>query len=242
MWTCMMPFRIVVVLAPAGGNATTDGRKRLIDGVIVDYQYPSWGAPGKATNPDPSHQATGIGVDTILSWTAGADATSRDVYFGTTSPGDAQGNQVELTYDPPGDLDGNTTYYWRIDEKNAAQTTTGDVWYFTTETPPPDIFVYDISMSSYEPKSGYYAAYATIWIQDDDSEDIDGATVTGEWSDATTKGEEEGDTGGDGKITLESDDVKGGGTFRFTVTDVSATGYIYNSSKNNETYDEITVP
>ena len=26
----------------------------------------------------------------------------------------------------------STTYYWRIDEKNATGTTTGDVWSFTT--------------------------------------------------------------------------------------------------------------
>ena len=28
----------------------------------------------------------------------------------------------------------STTYYWRVDEKNAGGTTTGDVWSFTTET------------------------------------------------------------------------------------------------------------
>jgi hypothetical protein len=30
----------------------------------------------------------------------------------------------------------NKTYYWRCDEKNAAGTTTGDVWSFTTECFP----------------------------------------------------------------------------------------------------------
>ncbi|MEN6384947.1 MAG: LamG-like jellyroll fold domain-containing protein [Phycisphaerales bacterium] len=31
-------------------------------------------------------------------------------------------------------MSGNTTYYWRINEKNSTGTTTGDVWHFTTGT------------------------------------------------------------------------------------------------------------
>jgi len=94
--------------------------------------------PGKATNPSPSHQATGVSITADLSWTAGSGATSHDVYFGTDSTPDAgefEGNQGGTTYDP-GTLSYNTTYYWRIDEKNAGGTTTGDVWSFTTEQEP----------------------------------------------------------------------------------------------------------
>jgi hypothetical protein len=34
-------------------------------------------------------------------------------------------------------MDTSTTYYWRIDEKNAGGTTLGTVWSFTTVPPPP---------------------------------------------------------------------------------------------------------
>jgi hypothetical protein len=71
---------------------------------------------------------------TDLSWTAGAAATSHDVYFGTDSTPDStefKGNQTTTTFDP-GTLAYSTTYYWRIDEKNSIGTTTGDVWSFTT--------------------------------------------------------------------------------------------------------------
>ena len=88
-------------------------------------------APGKATSPTPANAATGVGVTTDLSWTAGSGATSHDVYFGTVSPGTFRGNQTGTTYDT-GTMANNTTYYWRIDEKNAGGTTTGDVWSFTT--------------------------------------------------------------------------------------------------------------
>jgi len=92
--------------------------------------------PDPATNPSPADGATDVSIDADLSWTAGAGATSHDVYFGTTSPGDFQGNQAGTTFDP-GTLANDTTYYWRIDEKNAAGTTTGVVWSFTTEAVPP---------------------------------------------------------------------------------------------------------
>jgi len=94
--------------------------------------------PGQASSPNPSDTATGVSISANLSWTAGSGATSHDVYFGTDSTPDAgefQGNQPGTTYNP-GIMDVNTTYYWRIDEKNAGGTTTGDVWSFTTGTAP----------------------------------------------------------------------------------------------------------
>jgi len=89
-------------------------------------------APAAASNPSPSNSATGVSITADLSWTAGSGATSRDVYFGTTSPGASQGNQTAATFDT-GTMDNDTTYYWRIDEVNTGGTTTGTVWSFTTE-------------------------------------------------------------------------------------------------------------
>jgi hypothetical protein len=87
--------------------------------------------PGKATSPSPSSGTADIGVTTDLSWTAGSGATSHLVYFGTVSPGTYQGEQTGNTFDT-GTMANNTTYYWRVDEKNASGTTTGDAWNFTT--------------------------------------------------------------------------------------------------------------
>ncbi len=91
--------------------------------------------PGKATNPDPPDGATDVSINADLSWTAGENTMSHDVYFGTDSTpdiGEYQGNQTSTTYDL-GTLEYSTTYYWRIDEINSYGTTTGDVWSFTTE-------------------------------------------------------------------------------------------------------------
>jgi hypothetical protein len=90
--------------------------------------------PGQASNPSPADRAKKIQNPT-LSWTAGTDATSHDVYFGTDSTpdsGEFQGNQTGTTFDP-GSLSGKTNYYWRIDEVNAQGTTTGTVWTFKTK-------------------------------------------------------------------------------------------------------------
>jgi hypothetical protein len=98
--------------------------------------------PGQASSPSPANGATYVAVDADLSWTAGIRATSHDVYFGTSSPGDFQGNQAGTTFDP-GALAYETTYYWRIDEKNEAGTTTGQVWSFTVvpDVPAADYYV-----------------------------------------------------------------------------------------------------
>jgi len=108
------------------------------EGVVWSFTTAQVPAPGKATNPSPTNSATSVSITADLSWTAGSGATSRDVYFGTTSPGDSKGNQTETTYDT-GTMSYETTYYWRIDEKNAGGTTTGDVWSFTTQAEPSGV-------------------------------------------------------------------------------------------------------
>ncbi len=68
-----------------------------------------------------------------LRWTSEYKATSHDIYFGTTNPPPFVVNQETTEFDP-GTLESDTTYYWRIDEKNANGTTTGDVWSFKTQS------------------------------------------------------------------------------------------------------------
>ncbi len=83
--------------------------------------------------------ATGVSINTDLHWASASGATSYDVYFGTDSTpdsGEYQANQNYTSYDL-GTLNYSTTYYWRIDSKNSAGTTTGTVYYFTTENSPP---------------------------------------------------------------------------------------------------------
>ena len=107
---------------------------------VMKHVYPPSGVepPGQASNPVPSTGATNVSRTQDLSWTAGSGATSRDVYFGTVTPPVTKviADGTVLTYDT-GTMATSTTYYWRVDEKNANGTTTGIVWSFTTVPPPP---------------------------------------------------------------------------------------------------------
>lgn len=96
--------------------------------------------PAKATSPIPAHNATNVSRSTSLEWSAPPDATSYFVYLGTTPSPDSNELQGELTgtmFHPDTTLQSDTTYYWRVDTKNAGGTSTGDVWSFTTEVKPP---------------------------------------------------------------------------------------------------------
>jgi len=97
------------------------------------WSFKTGSPPDPATEPNPPYGSVGIRTDPVLSWVAGAGATSHDVYFGKTSPGTFRGNQNQTTF-TPGSLAYETTYYWRIDEVNAAARTRGPVWSFTTKS------------------------------------------------------------------------------------------------------------
>ena len=92
--------------------------------------------PDKASNPNPANYSQLIDINTDLSWTAGSNATSHDVYFGTSNPPPFIGNQISTTFDP-GTLVDDTRHYWRIDEVNKWFTTFGTTWSFATGYPVP---------------------------------------------------------------------------------------------------------
>jgi len=101
--------------------------------------------PDKPTNPTPSDTDTGVAVSTSeLSWTAGANTDTFNVYFGESgSEVLVAENQIVTDENwaiPPGTLDYGTVYGWRVDAVNTFGTTTGDTWTFTTLTfsPPTD--------------------------------------------------------------------------------------------------------
>lgn len=84
-------------------------------------------------------------------------------------------------------------------------------------------------------------AIATVTIIDADGVPVEGATVSGHWSGATSDSDSE-ITGAGGKVSLKSDRVKdppSGTTFTFTVDDVSKEGWTYDPGTNVETSDSI---
>ncbi len=107
---------------------------------------------GAVSGPNPADGAEDVKPSVVLGWDAGAVAASHEVYFGTDSDAVANATTAspeykgpkalgEESYDPD-KLTLNTTYFWRIDEVNAASPDSpwaGNVWSFTTG----DYFVID---------------------------------------------------------------------------------------------------
>jgi hypothetical protein len=97
--------------------------------------------PVRATSPYPANLATGAPQTLGLRWIAGDKAASHDVYFGDNKDlveggiaPTARLDAGEATYDP-GTLEWGKTYYWRVDEVNAAEAESpwkGVTWSFTT--------------------------------------------------------------------------------------------------------------
>ncbi len=101
--------------------------------------------PLSAFNPSPPNGATDVKHTLTLRWKAGEKAVKHNVYLGTdaaavanattASAGIYRGQQdlKANSYVPSeAPLAWNSTYYWRIDEVNAADTWKGSVWSFTT--------------------------------------------------------------------------------------------------------------
>jgi len=106
-----------------------DGTK--VTGDVWSFMVPS----KKAYLPIPADGGKYVDPDVQLSWTVGYGSKLHTVYFGDNfdDVSNAAGGlpQAAATY-TPGTLEKDKTYYWRVDEFDAAATHKGDVWSFKT--------------------------------------------------------------------------------------------------------------
>jgi len=191
--------------------------------------------PGVANSPSPADGAIDVPLDAILGWSAGANATSHDVYFGTDSTpdvGEFQGNQAGTGFDPV--LANDTTYYWRIDEVNASGTTAGSVWSFTTAAAPAVLAMHlaDLQGAGLEGSKGRWDAVATVIVEDADGLPVSGVLVDGAWSNGAS-GAASCSTDGSGSCSVSKQSLKNNvGSVDFTVTNLTLGGYTYDSGAN----------
>ncbi|HUV63305.1 MAG TPA: discoidin domain-containing protein, partial [Sedimentisphaerales bacterium] len=101
--------------------------------------------PVRAREPNPPDGAAGEGPDLVLGWRAGREAATHDVYLGSDREAVLSGVAyvgavTEARYDA-GALDLGQTYFWRVNEIDAAQSSAlqGELWSFTT----PDYLIVD---------------------------------------------------------------------------------------------------
>jgi hypothetical protein len=144
----------VIALTPLGATSTawtpttlSNNCKIRIRSYHADATYGPWGdsdavfsvaqvpLPGTPATPAPPDGATGVSIDTDLDWANASGATSYDVYFGDANPPPLAGNTVTSAWILP-TLAYETTYYWKVVAKNAAGSTPGPVWSFTSTAAP----------------------------------------------------------------------------------------------------------
>jgi hypothetical protein len=224
------------------------------DGETLMRRAIEWAAAGSgggsdtdSPTPDPMTWAsppTADGPFSIrMTATTASDPSGVEYYFECTAGGgNDSGWQDSSTYADTG-LSSEMQYTYRVKarDKSASQNETGWSSEASATTPSTDIYVYDITMGFGTAPGNKYFGRATVWIKSASGENISGAVVSGDWSGAVS-GTSMGTTGSDGKVTLESSNKKNGGTFTFTVTNVTKLGYTYNPSLNVETSDTITAP
>jgi len=95
--------------------------------------------PTFAREPSPDSGTTDVAVDVTLGFRAGRDAVTHEVYLSSDEQAVIDSNVpvstvTEASYGPLS-LDLGTTYYWKINEVNEAETTTtwqSDLWNFST--------------------------------------------------------------------------------------------------------------
>jgi glucose/arabinose dehydrogenase len=158
--------------------------------------------PGAASNPMPTHMATGVSLNPTLSWTAGSGATSHQVFFGTSptpGTGDLKSTQSGTSYSP-GTLAAASTYYWRIDEVNGQGTNTGPVWSFSTV----------VSVQT----NGISTNGLALWLRADRGVVQSGGLVT-QWSDQSSNNRQATQSTGVSQPTLVNGVVNGLPVVRF---------------------------
>jgi len=91
--------------------------------------------PGTPSGPSPGNGATNQSINVDLGWADAADATSYELFFGTTTSPPSYATTGSSDYALP-PLAYGTHYYWKVAAKSACGTTEGPLGDFTTASAP----------------------------------------------------------------------------------------------------------
>jgi len=138
--------------------------------------------PMRTRKPSPDSGATGVDLDAVLGFRAGREAAEHDVYFSSDEQAviddTAPVTTGSQTSHGPLSLDLGTTYYWKVNEINMAETPSmwqGDIWDFTTQ----EFLVVD-DFESYNDipagEEGSNLVYST-WTDGFDNPSANGSTI-----------------------------------------------------------------
>jgi hypothetical protein len=104
-------------------------------------------------------------------------------------------------------------------------------------TRPMQVDAITLSLKTYRNRNA--EALVDVSVRDGNGNPVPGATVVGAWS-GVVIGSDSGLTGSGGVASMKSPRTKSNGTFTFTVTGITLSGYQYTPANNNETTDSVT--
>jgi concanavalin A-like lectin/glucanase superfamily protein/F5/8 type C domain-containing protein len=93
--------------------------------------------PAQAREPQPADGTTEVSPNTGLSWRAGRDALSHEIYVSTDEQAVVDGTALVDATDesryPISTLEFGATYYWKVNEVQDVESWAGAIWNFSTE-------------------------------------------------------------------------------------------------------------
>jgi len=119
--------------------------------------------PAQARESQPDDGGADVLVTTDLSWRAGREAVSHEVYLGTDPNALTLADTTSDTSYAPSTLNLGTTYYWKVDEVNEADAISvweGRLWSFSTQA----FFVVDDFESYNDDDNLIYETWLDGWV------------------------------------------------------------------------------
>jgi hypothetical protein len=211
--------------------------------------------------PNPTNGADTVTLTATISDSSTCNSIIGDAEYFVNATGDnengtamnaSDGTFDEVTEDVTADINvsgwplGDYILYVHGKDEAGNWGETSSVVLEVTETPTNVMHVHSINMSLSERTAGkntFTHATAVVTIVDATGIPVEGATVEGHWSNATTDTDSDS-TNSTGQVSLDSDEFKNalpGTNFTFTVDNVIKSGWTYDSTANEVTSDSIIV-
>jgi PKD repeat protein len=195
----------------------------------------SGSSPVAAVTADPTSGTVPLVVSFSSAGSSDPDGTIVATAWNFGDGGGASGAAVSHTYTVPG------TYTATLQvTDNSGLTGLRSV---TINAQPQVVIVPmlvdDIAMGLNVQKNGMARATAAVMVRDGNNKVVPGATVTGTWS-GIVSANASALSGSNGAASFTSPQTRAKGTFVFTVTGITLSGYSYSASLNAVTSDSIT--
>lgn len=226
-----------------------------IQTAITDIAITSISAPGSVV------QGNMIDVDATVKNTANQDVVSISVTLTDETAGVSIGTQIIInalaagasttvtfswdTTDATANIDHTLTASHNFPDSDASNDFKSTVVRVQEKPATPTMHVGDITFEADVWPLGRWGVLARVTvivpILDSSAVAVNGATVYGIWSGAYNRNVS-GLTNSQGQVIFSTSWIRGGGTFNFTINDITKAGWTYDSAANIETSDSITVP